>query len=287
MTESTSISRQKKLVLFAHYLGDSYKPNGSFPFLINQESEHRPFAQDPYRLFRALICRLNDWIHTRNHNDSGILSPYLLNYIFSLIKYQPPATLSHYIPPKPSHKEDWELKGNVEIQIIACEQIRELLRLVYTRFHFPAYFSAQNEKFDIVNDLFNRFESMQSQTVPQELVDNWHWVKRRSKMYELTFKIPDGMEDEIHHIEGDLKRNSEYIINHLEKINGMDLQKAIQLHSEYRFDEHYFVEHRRDAKCDSPDLIVFSCTNEAVIDILSEFLVTCGVTNLNCKEILG
>ena len=65
------------------------------------------------------------------------------------------------------------------------------------------------------------------------------------------------------------------------------IQKAIQLHNEYRFDEHYFVEHRRDAQQGGSYLIVFACTDEAVIGVLSEFLVTCGVTNLNCKEILG
>jgi len=287
LTESEEVGKQEKLVHFTHYFGNVYEAGRKFPFLIGQEDQFRPFDLDPRVLFRKLNNQLNSWIYDPEYKSDQRIAPYLLEYFFSLIDYQLPEAMSHNIPAEPTDERNDEIKSRVRCVILACTGIRTLMRLVYTRFHFPAYFSAQDEKFEVISELFNRFESMQSKIVPQELVDNWHWVKRRSKMYELTFKIPEGMEDEIHQIEGDLKRNSEYIINHLEKINGIDLQKAIQLHSEYRFDEHYFVEHRREAEQGGFDLIVFACTDEAVISVLLEFLVTCGVTNLNCKEILG
>lgn len=285
--ESEEANKLEKRAIFKYCLGDRYEPGLKFPFLIGKETEHRSFDPDPSRLFGKLNTQLIGWIYDPHYESGQRIAPYLLDFFFSLIPYQLPENLSHHIPKDPADEQDYEIRSKIKNLIHVCSLVRTLMRLVYTRFTFPAYFSAQDDKFEVISVLFNRFELMQSATVPQELIDHWQWVKRRSKMYELTFKIPAGMEDEIHQIEGDLKRNSKYIVNHLEKINGIDLQKAIQLHSEYKFDEHYFVEHRREAEQGGFDLIVFACTDEAVIGVLSEFLVTCGVTNLNCKEILG
>lgn len=287
MRDSAEISEPDQLALFYHYMGSRYAPNRKFPFLIRNETEYRDFNPEPIDFFAYLIYSLNNWIYLRNFKDSQSLLPSLLDYMFSLIEYQSPEYLSHEIPPKPSRNEDSKTRYAVERIIMVCTGIRELMRLVYTRFTFPIYFAVQDEKLDVINDLFNRFELMEEPAFPKELIDNWHWVKRRSKLFELSFQIPDGMEDEIHQIEGDLMRNSEFIVEHLENITGVDLQKAKQLLAEYKYDEHYFVEKRKDAEAGGRDIIAFACTDKAVIDVLSEFFITCGVTKLSCTEILG
>lgn len=285
LTESEEVEKQDKLIHFFHYLGSSYDPGRKFPFLIGQEDQFRPFDVDPRMLFRKLNNQLNSWMYDPEYKSDQRLAPYLLDYFFSLIDYQLPESMSHNIPAEPTDESNDEVRYRIRGVILACEGMRTLMRLVYTRFKFPVYFSVKDEKLDVISDIFKRFESMEA-AAPQELIDHWCWVKRRSKVYELTFNIPEGMEDEIRQVEYDLYANSEYIINDLEKINGIDIQKAIQLHSKYRFDEHYFVEHRRDAEQGGSDLIVFACTDEAVIGALSEFLLTCGVTNFNGREIL-
>lgn len=282
-----TISRPERLMLFNHYLGDRYDPNRQFPFLIAQEEEFRSFNPDPLKLFRVLNIALRRWIYDPHYESSLNIAPELIDFYFSLIDYQPAQNLSHKPPPKPAYDLDERLKHSIQITIDACELIRELMRLVYTRFTFPIYFSVQDEKLDVINELFNRFESMDQPAFPRELTDHWHWVKRRLKLFELSFQIPEGMEDEIHQIEGDLMRNNEFIVEHLENITGVDLQKAKQLLAEYKYDEHYFVEKRKDAEAGGRDIIAFACTDKAVIDVLSEFFITCGVTKLSCTEILG
>jgi hypothetical protein len=285
--ESEEANKLEKRAIFKYCLGDRYEPGLKFPFLIGKETEHRSFDPDPSRLFGKLNTQLIGWIYDPHYESGQRIAPYLLDFFFSLIPYQLPENLSHHIPKDPADEQDYEIRSKIKDLIHVCSLVRTLMRLVYTRFTFPAYFSAQDEKLEVISELFNRFESMEKTTLPQTLIDHWCWVKRRTKLFELSFYIPEGMEDGIHQIMYDLSAGDEYIINHLENINGIDIQKAIRQLDEYHFDEHHFVERKNYAEAGGVNELVFACTDEAVIGVLSEFLVTCGVTNLNCKEILG
>jgi hypothetical protein len=177
---------------FEWYLGKQYNPNSKFPFLIGDERECRYFNYDVRLLLVCMLQNLNQWLGANYDEDEPYkIEPYLMEFIFSLLKAQPSDWVSHNFKNHIVDSEDHEVSHLQERRIYLGRLVRDLMRKSITAQIDENNKALKQKKLSILADIKNRFNSMRSGEYPQSLIEHWSHIKIRVVSVKISFIVDD------------------------------------------------------------------------------------------------
>ena len=260
--------------------------------MVGSETEYRPLNPNPNELLLHLMRTVSDWLSRTYEADEYCMEIYLLDYLFSLFKYQKPGYLSHIIQDEPSRDLPYEISYPITRAIYTCKSLQHLMRSLTTRRVGAASEEERQQKLALVSTLYNFFERITAPEYPQELIDHWRWVKRRSVVFRVDF---ESQREEYECFEGivigfdyygnkGIGGNIEELKSIVSKRNSKALSALNKIILEWGYDERFFLE-GCDFFEDCTYFLIFSSVDAQFKDSIRAFFELCNVKNLRITDL--